>query len=221
MWVLVVILALGALLALGEPVADIPGDALNVVTDFAGRGERLTTCQVDDAGVVTDDPDALVAAASAAVGYDVSRDAYALARMCRSEEGSADTLTKVRLCNVAQNQAAQLGFTVWDLMLFHKTSTRAGRFGKQISGRFSTVKDPYESDLAAAYQALQLGDQTGGALNFVDRRAFGVQEGATSFDATVASWAKEGKQPGTLPGSPSSLVFFWRGDLPPDAEVIA
>lgn len=208
---------LAALWAIGESPLDIPGDAVNLVADFAGRGARLTTCHTDADGIVTDRPEDLLAAASATLGRDIDGNAYAAARMARSEEGSADTLTKVRLINVAINQAQALGWTVWELMLFHKNNARQGHFGRQISGRFSTVQDPYESDLAAAEQAFAIEDQTSGATNFADKRAFGIQEGSTTFEAFKVSLGGEGKNAGTFPDSPSHLVFWWRGAIPDGA----
>lgn len=216
-WLLLGVAILVGLWAIGEDPSDIPGDAVNVILDFAGKGKRLTTSTTDENGVVQESPDDLVQQASQTLGRDVSRDAYALSRMVRSEEGSADTLTKVRLANVAMNQAAALGWSISDLMTFHRTASRSGHFGAQISGRFSTAQDSYESDLAAAEQALGAGDQTGGALNFADRAAFGIQAGSGSFESFNASLATEGKQPGTFPDSPQRLVFWWRGSLPAQA----
>jgi hypothetical protein len=217
-----VLIALGLLWALLDvspiDLAELGG---GLIADLAEQGRQLTHATVDASGVVTDDPRGLVDAAGALLGRPVDPDAYALARMLRSEEGTAGQITKVYLANVAQNQARALGWSIWELMLYHKTESRAGRFGRQISGRFATTSDPFESDLAAAEWALSNPDQTGGALNFADRRAFGVQEGSTTFTDFAASLAKEGKQPGTLPSAPDKLVFFWRGDLPDNATGVA
>lgn len=215
-FVLIAAIVMG-LWVLGESPADLPGDAVNFVTDVTTRGQRLTISTPDANGVIREAPSDLVDLASSNLGRPIDPEAYALARMCRSEEGAADTLTKVRLCNVAQNQAQALGWSVWELMLFHTTASRAGRFGKQISGRFSTSQDPYENDLAAAEQAQALGDQTDGALNFADKRAFGIQIGSATFEDFKVTLGGEGKNAGTLPDSPSHLVFWWRGSIPENA----
>jgi hypothetical protein len=215
------LIGLGVLWALLDvsPV-DLAELGAGMISDVAERGRQLTKSTVNAAGVVTDEPQALVDAASATLGRPVDPEAYALARMVRSEEGSAGQITKVYLANVAQNQARALGWSVWNLMLFHKAAERSGWFGRQISGRFATTADPFESDLAAAEWALSNPDQTGGATNFVDRRGFGVQEGTGSFQDFVQEMAAEGKVPGVLPSAPSKLVFFWRTRLPDEAEVL-
>jgi hypothetical protein len=122
---------------------------------------------------------------------------------------------KAAICHVVCNQAATLGWGVTTTVQYHKTSSRAEHYGAQISGRVASGEDPYECDLAAAEYALAQRargeDPTGGASNFVDVRAFGVQEGTGSFSELVEAWAAEGKRPGTLPDAPSSLVFFWKG----------
>jgi len=220
LWAVIVGLAILWALLDVSPI-DLAELGAGMISDAAERGRQLTTSTLNADGVVLEDPQALVDAAGAALGRPIDREAYALARMVRSEEGSAGQITKVYLANVAQNQARALGWSLWDLMLYHKTPERAQRFGRQISGRFATTLDPFESDLAAAEWALANPDQTGGAVNFADRRAFGIQEGTTTFAAFVATLADEGKQPGTLPSAPDKLVFFWRGGLPDVATGVA
>lgn len=189
---------------------------INFVSDLVGSGQRLTTSSTNSDGVVLQDPDHLLAEACETVGRDISADAYALARMVRSEAGSSDLLTKVRLANVAMNQARSLGWSVYDVIVYHKTASRDGRYGAQISGRFASTRDPYESDLEAAEKALQ-GDITGGATNFAHQSAFGKQLGtASNIQPFVDTLASEGKVPGYY--SPdSNLIFFWRGSVPDDA----
>jgi hypothetical protein len=119
---------------------------LDVVTDFVGAGDRLTVSTHDDAGVIREDPEDLRAQAEKYLGREVSEDAYALARMVRSEAGSADLVTKVRLANVAMNQARALGWSPYQVIVFHTTGARDGRYGSQITGRFASGKDPYEID---------------------------------------------------------------------------
>lgn len=197
-------------------------DALPALVDVVDRGKRLSVCTVNASGVVAESAEDLTAQAAAVVGRAVDLDAYSLARMVRSEEGRAGQIAKVYLCHVMLNQARALGWSVTGTIEFHTTPSRADHYGSQTSGRVASGADPYESDLAAAEyaqaQRAQGIDPTGGASNFVDQRAFGVQAGTGSFWELVDRWAAEGKRPGVLPDAPASLVFFWRGALPPQAE---
>lgn len=199
-------------------------DALPALVDVVERGRRLSVDTENTAGVVLDDPGTLRAAAEAIVGRPIALDAYSLARVCRSEEGRAGQVAKTYLCHVVMNQAQALGMGVTEVIEFHRTASRDQHYGAQISGRVASGEDPYESDLAAAEYALAERnngqDPTAGASNFVDRRAFGVQEGTGSFAALVAAWAGEGKVPGNLPDAPDDLVFFWRGSVPPIATEV-
>lgn len=196
---------------------------INPLVDVVQRGRRLTTCTVVD-GVVQESPGELAAAAAAVVGRDVSEDALALALMCRAEGGSDGQISKVYRAHVAINQARALGWSVVEVITYHQTPARSQRFGEQISGRFASGRDCWESDLQAGEYALSQRDRgedpTGGALNFVDVGGFGAQAGTGSFAAVVEKWAADGKVPGTLPDAPSGLVFFWRGKLPDFAEGI-
>lgn len=186
---------------------------VDVLVDLVGSGRKLTNSTRDSAGVVAEEPDTLRGDAEAFLGRSVSADAYALARMVRSEAGSADLTTKIRLANVAINQARALGWSPFDVIVYHKTASRSDRFGSQISGRFASGLDPYEIDLRAAEQALQ-GDITNGATNFAHQSAFGKQLGtSSSIQPFVDTLAEEGKVPGYY-GADSNLIFFWRGSVP-------
>ena len=190
---------------------------ISMAKDVVTKGRRLTTCTTTDEGVVVEEPDDLLVQASETLGRSISADAYSLARMVRSEGGSSDYGTKVRLACVAINQARALGWSVRGVIVYHKTSWRNGRYGAQISGRFASGSDPYEIDLRAAEEALQ-GDVTGGATNFAHQGAFGVQAGtASSIDSFVRTLAAEGKVPGHYPPD-TNTVFFWRGKVPGGAE---
>lgn len=205
-------IALGGYLFRDFLFSSIDG-GIDVLTDLIGSGRKLSTSHQDTNGVVTEDPDDLLVQATNVIGRTISQDAYALARMVRSEAGAADLTTKVRLANVAMNQARALGWSVYDTITYHQTAFRDGRFGAQISGRFASSKDPYEIDLKAAEQALQ-GDITGGATNFAHRSAFGKQLGtASNIQPFVDTMASEGKVPGYY-APDSNLVFFWRGSVP-------
>lgn len=189
---------------------------IDVLSDLVGSGRKLTLSSQDSDGVVEQDPEALRVDAETLLGREISADAYALARMVRSEAGAANITTKVRLANVAMNQARALGWSVYDVIVYHKTPARDGRYGAQISGRFASSKDPYEADLKAAEQALR-GDITGGATNFAHQSAFGKQLGtASNIQPFVDTMAREGKVPGYY-GTDSNLIFFWRRSVPDDA----
>jgi hypothetical protein len=187
------------------------------MSDLVGSGRRLSTSHEDSNGVVLEDPDDLLAQAIRTLGGPISADSYALARMVRSEAGPADLVTKVRLANVAINQARALGWSPFDVIVYHKTATRNGRYGAQISGRFASGSDPYEIDYKAAVKALSE-DITNGAINFAHQSAFGKQLGtASSIQPFVDTLAQEGKVPGYYPPD-SNLIFFWHGEVPDGAK---
>lgn len=214
-WYYVAGITLGAYLFRDALFTTVDG-GIDVLSDLVGSGRKLTISEQDENGVVTDSPDYLLSEAINTLGRDISHDAYALARMVRSEAGAADLTTKVRLANVAMNQARALGWSVYDVIVYHKTAFRDGRYGAQISGRFASSRDPYEIDLRAAEEALR-GDITGGATNFAHQSAFGKQLGtASSIQPFVDTMAAEGKVPGYF-APDSNLVFFWRGRVPNDA----
>lgn len=223
-WALIAVAILvGAWLADSDlPVVAELGEVLPALYDDAFRGQQLSSGTVVG-GVVQEDVNTLAAQASAVLGRPVATDAYALARVCRSEEGRAGQVAKTYLCHVMLNQAG--GGDVVATIEAHNTAARDGHFGEQISGAVSSIQDPYESDLNAAEYALaqraQGDDPTGGATNFVDKRAFGVQAGTGSFADLVARWGASGKVPGNLPDASLNLVFFWAGALPDFAEAIA
>jgi hypothetical protein len=181
------------------------------VADFGKRGRRLTTTTPDDLGIIQESPAGLAAKASAVAGRPVSLRAYAVARMLRSEAGER-TAEKPFLVGVAVNDARKLGWPLDQLMLFHTASARAGKFGKQISGRYATTKDPYEIDLTIAESVLGEidlggGNPAGSARKFVHKNAFGIQEGTRTFSAVTAEWAMEGLFP-MDPGTGTDLVLF-------------
>jgi len=226
-WVKWVLIAVALLVGAWLADSDLPGlaevgEVLPALFDDAFRGAQLSRGTVVN-GVVQEDVGTLAAQASAVLGRPVANDAYALAKVCRSEEGRAGQMTKVYLCHVMLNQAR--GGDVVATIEAHNTAARDGHFGEQISGAVSSVQDPYESDLNAAEYALaqraQGEDPTGGATNFVDKRAFGVQAGTGSFADLVARWGASGKVPGNLPDASANVVFFWAGGLPDVAEAIA
>lgn len=189
------------------------------MTDLVGAGKRLSSSTRDDAGIVVEDPEELreQAATASGLGSELTSDTYALARMVRSEAGSADLTTKVRLACVAINQARALGWSPYDVIVYHKSGSRDGRYGSQITGRFASGSDPYEIDVKAAVLAQQ-NDITNGATNFAHQNAFGKQLGtASSIQPFVDTLAQEGKVPGYFPPD-SNLIFFWRDSVPSGAK---
>lgn len=180
----------------------------DTLKDMVTRGKRLTTSSGDP---VTQTPAQLAAEASRVAGHAVSVEAYALARMIRSENGSGTVLAKQAVAHVALNDARAHG---WTLLYTLTVNSRrpAGSFGSQRGGRYSTSRDPYENDLVIAEYAISgvLPDPTGGADKFVHKGAFGVQEGTGSYDSVVRRWAADGYQPTEIPGT-GDLVVFNRG----------
>lgn len=185
------------------------------VTDLSRRGRRLTTTSLDADGKIPVPPTELAAAVSTLLDRQVTATAYGLARMMRSEEGSAAPAVKRLLGWVAINDAAELRWNLLRTLTYSTKASRLGFFGEQISRRYSTARDPYENDLAIAEKVLDeyarnLGDPTGGAVKFVNVSAFGVQKGTTSYQAVVDRWAKDGLEPFRIAGAPDNLRFFRR-----------
>lgn len=194
--------------------------AAGAVVDVFARGSRLTHTSLDDDGVIQDDPGALVNAAAAVVGRDVSADAYALARMGRSEgvDGMAFRMFVALndLDELQQHYGTHVYSGVAALMLHSKNALSDGRFSEQGLGkRYATPRDPYEGDLLLAEQVIARHaageDPTGGAVKFVDKDSFGVQPGTGSYEAKVADWADDGLYPANLDGATDNFVVFRRG----------
>lgn len=185
------------------------------VVDFAGRGRRLTHTTINDNLSVDEPPQALAAAAAELLGRPVDVDAYAAARMVRSEEGDASDLTKALLVHVAMNDAQRkTGGDLLRVLTLSSVASRNGKFGKQTSRRYSTRSDPYERDLLIAEEAIgewRSGlDRSGGAVKFYHRQPLEIV-GVASYEDIVASWGREGLQPFEIDGAPIGLVFFRPG----------
>jgi hypothetical protein len=205
-----------------EAVIQAGKDVVDAVTDTFSRGKRVTYAGVGDDGVVPISPSSLRTSASLELGREVSQDVYDLARMIRSEGA---TEGRIR-AHVALNDAADLGWSVHVLLTYSTNPRAKGWFGEQFTPaarapdgvrsvrRYSTAHDPYVGDIQLAEQVLferQGGaDPTAGAVKFVDKSGLSAQEGASSYEAIVASWAKEGLQPFTVPGYSDDLVVFRR-----------
>lgn len=193
-------------------VAFVAAGGGDLVRDFGSRGRRLTSSTLDGA-VVRETPAALAAAAAALLGRPVDVDAYALARMIRSEHGTGPDVEKVAMAHVALNDAADLGWPLVRALCFDRADRAGERFGTQQGGRYSTARDPYEVDLRIAEAVLSgaVSDPTGGAVKFVHAGAFGVQAGTGSYADLVERWRAEGLYPAEVDGASSGFRVFRRG----------
>jgi hypothetical protein len=207
---------LGGLALVGGAAAIVGTETgRSIVVDLTNRGRRLTSTTMDGNGNITVAPDELAAQAAELLGRQVSTEAYAMARMFRSEEGSSGAVVKRLLGWVAINDADELGWDLVQLFTYSTVASRKGHFGQQLSRRYSTVQDPYENDLAVAELVLaerdgDKGDPTAGAVKFVNKNAFASQAGASNYETVRAQWAKEGLSPTLIAGAPDNLVFFRR-----------
>ena len=183
---------------------------LETAMDFlgVGKGKRLNTTEVNDDGYVPNSPYDLLNEARGVMGYDIEQDVYALARSGRSEGKNG---MEARM-HVFMAQAEQAGLTVWNLTLHQPGSPKDGYFGTQRGRRWASSRDPYEGDVKLAekvYQEHNNGiDPTGGASRFVDKSAFGKQEGTRTFAEVEEKWAKEGYQAYSYPDASSDFVLF-------------
>jgi hypothetical protein len=185
------------------------------IVDLTKRGRRLTVTELDEDLKVPSYPEQLAAKAMGVLGRPVTPTAYGIARMVRSEEGSGSPTTKRYLVWVLLNDSRALGWAPLKTLTYSTSTVRKGFFGKQITRRYSTARDPYENDLLIAEAVLaeyEAGrpDPTGGAVKFVNKLAFGVQAGTGSYAAVLAKWRADGLEPLNLPGAPDELVFFRR-----------
>ncbi len=190
---------------------------------FVGRGKPLVSLTLDSNGIVQEDAVTLAGQAGDVVGRVVSDEEFSLALMVASEEPRAPDAVREAICQVVINQAFAAGLSITGLVQLHSSPARAGHYGKQITGRVASDRIPYEADLAIAAQAIDNRsngiDNSMGATNFVNRYAFGVQEGSGSFADIVVKWGMEGKNAGTL-FDYKNVVFFWKGAIPDQVEPV-
>lgn len=218
-------LAAGVLLLWGKPIYNA---VVAPVVDVIGRGDRLTVTELDSKGVsgfpsnqegvepTPAAPDDLVAQASAVLGTQIDADTYALARMARSEGIAAGALR----IHVALNDLADLntrkgyGWSAADLITYSTDANARGYFGSQTHRRYSSSQDPYAGDVRLALETIAQHnagvDPTGGAVKFVDKSSFGVQADTGTYDAIVATWAREGLSPFNVTGYSDDFVVFRR-----------
>ena len=114
--------------------------------------------------------------------------------------------------HVMMTQAEQAGLSVWALTLRQTGSPKNGFFGTQKGRRWASSRDPYEGDVKVAdkvYNDHNNGiDPTGGASRFVDKSAFGKQEGTRTYDEVESEWLAEGYEPFSYPGASDDFVLF-------------
>jgi hypothetical protein len=191
------------------------GDPIQGVSDTIARitrGSKLTRAPYDpETGVVPGTPDDLAEES----GLDPQ--AYALARMLSSEEGSSENLVKASVCWATINQAARTGQTIVQLVTHALTPSHSGFFGTQkdieegtplfgSSDRYaSTALDPYDGDGQIAMGCLNgsIPDYTSGATHF-DRPG-----GEKHPDRVAADRAGEGLQPFPVLGIDPNKLRFW------------
>lgn len=156
----------------GDPVSGIL-DTLAMIT----RGARLTRAPYDPVtGVVPGSPSDLADEAG------LTEDAYALARMISSEEGSSSNTIKAAVAWATINAAAADGKSIVEKLTHAKNPAHSGHFGtykdidpssanKGSPDRYaSTALDPYDGDGQIAQQCLDgtIADFTNGA-KYYDR----------------------------------------------------
>jgi hypothetical protein len=189
------------------------GQAVNAALDLTRRGRKLTSSTLVN-GTVQETPADLAGKASAVVGRTVSVEAYALARMIRSEAGSQNGTHKIAVAWVARNDARSHGWSLLFTLSYDRNDKGGKLFGTQAGGRYSTARDPYEDDLKVAEAVLSgdADDPTGGAVKFVHISAFGVQAGTRTYEAVASEWARDGLSPSKVEGAGDDLrVFVKRG----------
>jgi len=191
----------------------------SVVTAPAPLAEP--TALLDD-GTVTVDGETPADPYALAAGKGKDPNVYALARTLHSEQASGPRVAREGIAWAIVNEARHVGRSVLSLV------TRAGRkvngawvphptgnghFGRQNQGRYAaTSRDADEEayEIAAGVLGGTIDDPTGGARQFDDVDAFGVQPGTQASDAdrVAADRIAAGNELVQLPGAPS--LRFWR-----------
>ena len=193
--------------------------AENWAVNLVGRGNQLSEGTLTN-GIVEEVPSVLVDMATAVLGFNADMDTYSLARMGRSEGVDGMEYRMHVLLNDLADLQRTYGTGVYSsitALLIHSKMTAAdGHYSAQSEGkRYSTARDPYESDYALAQKVLAdhgAGvDPTAGAIKFVDKSGpFYVDGQKTDYDGLVAAWAQQGLTPTNLPGATDNFVVFNR-----------
>jgi len=195
---------------------------LETTLDFLGigKGRRLNNTTVNERGYIDTAPNVLISEAEQILGVDIDRDVYALARSGRSEGKNG---MEARM-HVMVNQAREAGMSVFELTVHQPGSPKDGYFGSQVGRRWASSRDPYEGDIGLATKVIidnSAGkDTTGGASRFVDKSAFGKQEGTRTYAEVKAKWGAEGYEAYRYPDASSDFVLFRRGGVPDGFEPV-
>ena len=184
--------------------------------------------QLLDDGTVSVDGQTPADPSALAAGQGKDANVYALARALHSEQASGPRIAREGIAWAIVNEARHVGRSVLGLV------TRAGRapkladgsrgpwaphptgngfFGRQNQGRYCATSrdaDAEAYEIAAGVLAGEIDDPTGGARQFDDVSAFGVQEGTTAAgaDKVAADRIAAGNELVQLPGAPD--LRFWR-----------
>jgi len=212
----VILAVVAAQIMFPNAVSDVVQNALDFL-DFR-KGRKLNNTSVNSQGYIDVAPNTLIGEAEAIIGAEIPRDIYALARSGRSEGSNG---MEARM-HVMLTQAEESGMDVFTRTVSQPGSVKDGYFGTQKGRRWASSRDPYEGDIALANKVVNdraAGiDPTGGAGRFVDRSAFGKQEGTRTFDAVVAEWRSQGYEPYYYPDASQDFVLFRRGGVPDGFE---
>lgn len=174
-------------------------------------GPSTSTTDVDGYAVVDGDPQALADEAG------LSLDAYALARMVASENGSEGAAYLLATAECAVNKASARGVSVSSLLL-RGHGQADGFFSEQAAGKWASTRvDPSGRHVEAAQVAIEGSSVFSGAVDFFDPRSQdgGQQGGHTlrqSPEDYIAARATEGLAwIGDVPGiNPYHLMCFAR-----------
>jgi len=196
-------------------VVKVAGPSLSEPTELDDDG--VVCVRNDVLELVQADPEALARGRGVA-----DPNAYALARVIRSEVGGAPLIAQIGVAWTVLNHARDVGRSV--LAVVTRATNKAGDavgdgfFGTQGGSggtRYvSSSQDPTDDDLAIAAGAIagDPADPTGGAVNFDSPASYGVQAGtaAAGADDFAQNRQAEGKELVTLPGVSASTIRFWR-----------
>jgi hypothetical protein len=210
--------ALGAALALGLLGVAAYYGAPEVIEPIVSRikyGSKLGPDADARTGFVN------VLPATLAKQLGVQLEVYSLARMIRSEAGSAGAAERRAVAWVARNNARSRGISLTQL-LTAGGGVAAGYYGKQnLGGRYAaTGQAARQGDVDLALQVLggTLSDNTDGALHFFNPAlqdklfASNAKKYTKNADAVIASWTAKGLEARTVAGTnPATFLVFVQG----------